>query len=119
MPLAAAVAAAVLWQVLRLQSLPSSLALLVATGPCLVSAMLTTARPQFAPPHILDEGLLLVVAFGLVVAVVPAFSEGWHAALSLNAESASSQPAQLPLWTAATTASVVVLGAGYSAWRYR
>ncbi|MEQ1910356.1 MAG: hypothetical protein ABMA15_16160 [Vicinamibacterales bacterium] len=119
MPLAAAVAAAVLWQVLCAQSLPPLLALVVATAPCLASTLLTTARPHFAPPHLRDEGLLLVLVFAVVVAMVPAFSEGWHAALSLNADSAASQPAQVPLWTAATAASVVALGASYSAWRYR
>ena len=119
MPLASGAAAAVLWRVLGAQALPQSLAIVVATLPGLASAWFTTARPQFAPPRLRDEALLLVLAFGVVVAVVPAFAEGWHAALSLNAQSMSTQPAPVPLWTATTAASVVALGAGYSAWRYR
>ena len=117
--LAAGAAAAALWRVLGAQALPQSLAVVVATAPCLASAWFTAARPQFAPPRMRDEALLLVLAFGIVVAVVPAFSEGWHAALALNAQSTSSQSAPVSLWTTTTAASVFALGAGYSVWRYR
>lgn len=119
MPLAAGAAAAVLWRLLGTEFLPASLAFVVALAPGLTSALLVSARPRFAPPRILDEALLLVLVFGVVVAVLPGFSEGWRAALALNAESTSNPRAALPLWTMATSAGVMVLGGGYSLWRYR
>ena len=84
-----------------------------------VAALLAQRRPEFAPPHIRDEALVLICVLGLGVAMLPGVLDGWRAAQNLTMQPADAQYRMIPAWTLATTGVALALGAGYSLWSRR
>jgi len=76
-------------------------------------------RPEFAPPHILDEALVFICALGLGVAMLPGVLDGWGAAQSLTIQPVDMQGQVVPAWTVAMTGTALGLGAGYALWSRR
>ena len=90
----------------------------------LALAVLTVARvarrnPEFAPPQLRDEALVVVCALALGVALLPGVLDGWGAAQSLTVQPADMQRQLIPTWTLAMTSSALGLGAGYALWSRR
>ena len=64
---------------------PLALVLPFVAAPALVCARLVDRRPGFAPPVLREEGLALLLLFGLATAFLPSLTSGWHSAGALNA----------------------------------
>jgi hypothetical protein len=115
---------AAIWGVLmRVQGTPPAFALALAAAVPAVSAILTVRRPGFAPVHLREEALLVVLVLGVVVSMAPGAAAGWQAAVALNAESltvpndVASQ--MIPVWTIAATVAATLLGGAYALWMRR
>jgi hypothetical protein len=76
-------------------------------------------RPGFAPPALLEEALLLVGGFGLLVAVGGEVAAGWQSAGALAASPLAASPATDSKWLAAVTIGFVIAGGLYSLWKRR
>jgi hypothetical protein len=85
----------------------------------LAAAMRARRDPEFAPPQLRDEALVLICALALGTAMLPGLLEGWGAAQSLTVQPADLQRQVLPTWTLAMTSSALSLGAGYALWSRR
>ena len=85
----------------------------------LSAAMLGQRNPEFAPPHLRDEGLVLVCALALGVAMLPGVLDGWSAAQNLTVQPANLQGSVVPAWTLAMTSGALGLGGGYALWSRR
>ncbi|MDA1183528.1 MAG: hypothetical protein O2930_02650 [Acidobacteria bacterium] len=104
--------------ILATQGLPRWVAVPLA---CTVLAVSMRARhyPEFAPPQLRDEALVLVCALALGVAMLPGFLDGWGAAQSLTAQPGDLQRQMIPTWALAMTGSSLGLGASYAVWSRR
>jgi len=104
---------------LAAQGVPWWLAVpLAAIGP--VAACLRARRPEFAPPQLRDEALIIVTVCALAVAMLPGVMDGWQAAVNLSVQSSEQAAAAVvPAWTLAIGASALTLGALYSMWSRR
>lgn len=108
-----------LWpQLLSMQGLPSVIAWPVVVMTLATTAWLARWRPVFAPAVLLDDALLLVLALGAVLAVLPGVLEGWQSALTLNISPASGD-ASLPAWLVVAVGLSLLLGAAHSVWSRR
>jgi hypothetical protein len=93
---------------------------LAVTGTVLVASALCTAKlPGFAPESLREEALLVTVALGIVVAVLPEMSAGWQSALVLNREEQTSSNHVIANWVLVLSAASVALGGLYSLLRRR
>jgi hypothetical protein len=109
--------AAVLAALLETQGVPEPIALLSsALIPC-ASVALASRRSAFAPAGVLEEGRLLVLAFGLGSAVVPAILDGWRSAGALNGAIAANQA--MPAWVLSVTGVSILIGCAWSIWRHQ
>ena len=104
--------------VLAAQGMPWWAAVSLAIVPP-VAGLFAQRRPEFAPPHIRDEALVIVCVLGLVVAMLPGVLDGWRAAQNFTMQPADVQYRIVPTWTLATTGMALALGAGYSLWSRR
>jgi hypothetical protein len=108
-----------LWiAVLRAQGLPLVPALILATAVPAAAAWLVR-RPVFAPPALLEEALLFVGGFALLLAVGGEVAAGWQAAGALAASPLAPSPAAGLKWLAAFTIACVAAGGLYSLLRKR
>lgn len=92
---------------------------LVATGLLVAGVIwLATHRPAFAPEAVREEGLLVVGALGVGVAMLPRVLDGWQAAANL---SVGLEPARavVPAWTVFVLAMSSALGGAYALWSRR
>ena len=85
----------------------------------LTVATLARRNPEFAPPHLRDEALVVVCALALCVAMLPGVLDGWGAAQSLTVQPADMQRQVIPTWALTMTGSALGLGAGYALWSRR
>jgi hypothetical protein len=83
------------------------------------AAMWCARRPDFAPPRLRDDALILLITFGAATAIAPGVLEGWRAAVNLSVQSAPAAPMPLPAWTLAVGGSALALGGLYSLWSRR
>ena len=104
--------------VLAMQGLTRWVAVPLALA-SVTAAMLGQRDPEFAPPHLRDEGLVLICALALGVAMLPGILDGWGAAQSLTVQPADLPDAVVPAWTLAMTGAALGLGAGYALWSRR
>ena len=84
-----------------------------------VGTVVATRRPDFAPPHVRDEALVIVCALGLGVAMLPGVLDGWGAAQALTVQPIDPQARVIPAWTLAMSGAALGLGAGYALWSRR
>lgn len=117
-PLAAGLFAAAWISVLRAQGLPWLPAVLLAVSVSLAARALAARRAGFAPPELRDEALVVVAAFGLLLAIGPDVVDGWRSAVSLQAEPLAGQGDVGP-WLGALAFGCVLLGGAYTAWKRR
>ncbi len=104
--------------VLAMQGLTRWVAVPLALA-ALTAAVLARRDPEFAPPQLRDEALVLVCTLALGVAMLPGILDGWGAAQSLTVQPADLQGQVIPTWTLAMTFSALGLGAGYALWSRR
>jgi hypothetical protein len=104
---------------LHAQGLPRTVAPLVAASLIAVSIWLARSRPVFAPPRLLDEGLLAIGALGIVAVTLPSILDGWQTAVALAATSTRQSTVGLPVWTTAFLLTCTMLGGVYAAWSRR
>ena len=108
-----------LWiSVLQTQGVPFAPALIVAMAVPALAAWLVR-RPGFAPPALVEEALLLVGGFGLLLAVGGEVAAGWESAGALAASPLAASPAADSKWLAAFTIGCVIAGGLYSLWKRR
>jgi hypothetical protein len=93
------------------------LAVPIAVIPLLLSWTLTGRRPQFAPPLVREDALLLLAGLGVGVAMLPSVFQGWRSAVALNVHEGGSAGLAVPAWTLVVVGGSALLGSGYSAWR--
>jgi hypothetical protein len=111
---------AALWGVLlRVQGTPAVLAIVLAAAVPAISAILTVRRPLFAPVHLREEALLIVLVLGLAVSMAPGVSAGWQSAVALNLEEKRTAVQAVPGWTIVTMLAAASLGGVYSLWTRR
>ena len=84
-----------------------------------LAAWLARTRPQFAPKVLEDDALLVVMATGLVLAVLPGVLDGWQAALALNMSGPVAGADSLPRWLVAVVAGALLVGGMHSVWSRR
>jgi hypothetical protein len=85
----------------------------------LAAAMRARRDPEFAPPQLRDEALILICALALGTAMLPGMLDGWGAARSLTVQPADLQGQVVPIWTLAMSGTALSLGAGYALWSRR
>jgi hypothetical protein len=90
----------------------------LAAGVLMLAAWLAARRPQFAPPVLRDEALLIVFVLGCLVVIAPEVQEGWRAAMTLAAGPGSAA-VSIPPWTVALSLTAMALGGAYSLWSRR
>ena len=92
---------------LQTQGLSLVVALLLPAA-LLGIAVFAGRRPDFAPPSIREEALLLVGCLGLIVALGPELLAGWRSAAALNAASVPSRA--IEGWVLLVGATSIVAG---------
>ena len=106
---------------LQIQGLPLGAAIILAAAVTAMSGYLAQRRPEFAPEVLREEAMVLMVALGLAVAVIPEVSAGWQSAIALNREATDSanQNQIIANWVLVLSAASVVLGGLWGAMRKR
>ena len=118
--LAGSGALAGVWSVLlQMQGLPMVAALTVAAALPAMSSLLAARRPKFAPPVLREEGLLVVFALSLAVAMFPTITAGWRSAIALNLAADRTANQIVPAWVLGLTGASGALGGLYSLWGRR
>jgi len=84
-----------------------------------IAAWMAARRRDFLPAALAEEALLLIFVLGLVVAVIPAISEGWSTALVLNRGANDSMNQAISSWVLLLSGASAMLGGLYSLWRHR
>lgn len=109
-----------LWSaLLRVQGLPTSVALLVGAVLPATATLLSFRRPVFAPAILKDEALLIIVVLAAATALGPGVADGWRSASALNLESQDAVAQAVPGWTIAVVGATAALGGLYSLWMRR
>jgi hypothetical protein len=116
---AGAGALAAIWgSVLQLEAIPRVAALLIGAGTMISTAWLANHRRSFAPPALREEGLLIILAMGVIVGTAPTVAQGWRSAVALNITDTAAAPGQVVSgWTLAFIGASVALGGLWSMWR--
>lgn len=83
------------------------------------SVWLSRRRGSFAPAMLQEDALLLLLAGGLSLAVLPGILDGWQSAVTLNAAAAPVGGAELPTWLVAAVVGTLALGGVHSVWSRR
>ncbi len=104
---------------LQIQGLPPYAALPAAAALPAISAYLAVRRKEFAPAELREEAMLVTIALGLAVAIIPEMSAGWRSALALNREQGDSSNVIIADWVLVTTAVSLVLGGFHALLRRR
>ena len=104
--------------VLATQGLIRWIAVPLAFG-VLAAATIARRDPEFAPPQLRDEALVVICALSLGVAMMPGILDGWGAAQSLTVQPADQQRQAIPIWALAMTGAALGLGGGYALWSRR
>jgi hypothetical protein len=99
------------------QGLPFAAALPVGAAPLVLGAWFNARHAGFAPAGVRDESLLVVGAFGLLLAVGSEVVEGWESGRALAAAPIDNAAMVSGAWPVAVVAACVVLGGVYSLWR--
>jgi hypothetical protein len=118
-PVAAGVFAAAWISVLEAQGLPWLPAAVAAAGVLSVATGLALWRREFAPPDLVDEALVLVTSFALLLAVGPDIVAGWRSGSALAAEPLTVAEPNASPWLAALVIGAMLLGGLYTAWKRR
>jgi len=115
---AASGALAALWaSLLHAQGLPQAIAIASGAALPMTSAYLSMRRPAFAPPLLQEDGLVAVLALGVIVAVLPTVAQGWQSAIALNLADKGALLPLIPIWLASFVGASMTLGALSSLWR--
>jgi hypothetical protein len=116
---AAGVLAATWTRMVQLQGAPEPVAVAVVAIVAVATVWLTRSHPAFAPVVLVEDGLLLLIALGLVTAGLPVVQDGWRSAVTLTAASGATQGTYVPVWLAAAIGSSLALGALHTVWSRR
>jgi hypothetical protein len=115
---AASGALAALWaSLLHAQGLPQPIAMASGAALPIASAYLSLRTAAFAPPLLQEEGLVAVLAIGIIVAVLPTVAQGWQSAIALNLADKGAAPPLMPAWLLSFVGASMTLGALSSLWR--
>ena len=87
-------------------------------APTLALAVFFAGRPDFAPPALREEALLVVLLLGLGIAIAPGVAAGWQSAAVLNLQPEQEQVASqaVPAWALLVTGGAAALGGLYTVW---
>jgi hypothetical protein len=106
---------------LRVEGAPPLLASALAVALPLLCAYFSRRRPDFAPPVIREEGLVIVSVVGVIVATAPSVTAGWHSAMALNlvdkANASAAAANTVPGWTLGIVAASTLCGGAFRLWR--
>lgn len=80
---------------------------------------LSRSRPAFAPSILQEDALLILMAGGIALGVLPGILDGWQSAVTLNASAAPAAEATVPSWIAAAIVGSLALGVVHSVWSRR
>jgi hypothetical protein len=83
------------------------------------SACFSRVRCDFAPPGLREEALLVVLIFGVVIALAPGVVAGWQSASVLNLQQQPVTAQVVPMWTLLLTLGAAALGGLYTGWTRR
>jgi len=109
-----------LWvSVLQLQGLPFAPALFVAVVLPAVAAYLAVRRTGFATPKLREEALIVLIGFGLAMAIAPEVTAGWRSALELKATPLGAESPGGAGWVFLFGGFCALFGGLYSLWRRR
>lgn len=115
--IAASGALAALWaSILQAAGVPGLLAVPGAAAVPIVSAYCSARRSRFAPPHLREEALLVIVILAVVAGAAPTVSRGWQSALALSL-TVENPSALVPTWTMSFVGLSMALGGVWSLWR--
>jgi hypothetical protein len=116
--LAAAGALAALWgALLQVWGVPRLLAVPIAAVVPVVSAVLATRLPSFAPPLLREDAMLAILVLAVMVGVAPTITEGWRSAQVLNTTDPTGASSPLPIWMMSFAGASLALGGLWSLWR--
>ena len=101
---------------LQVEGLPLWAAVIVAGAPAAVSAVLSHRKPNFAPPALREEAMLLVFVLAVVVAAAPSVIAGWQSAVALNLQQKEVAGQVVPAWTLLLTFGAAAAGGLYTVW---
>ena len=104
--------------VLAAQGMTWWVAVPLAIAPLAVT-VLAQRGPEFAPPDVRDEALVIIAALALGVAMLPGVLDGWGTAQSLTIQPVDMPGQVIPAWTLGMAGASLGLGAGYSLWNRR
>jgi hypothetical protein len=102
---------------LQAQFMPRAAACLLVAVVVLLSLILASERPDFAPLPMREEAMLVLATLGLLLAIAPALVQGWQSALALNIAEKGGSDRAFPLWVIALGAGSALVGA-FSAIRH-
>lgn len=80
---------------------------------------LSRSRPSFAPSILQEDALLILMAGGIALGVLPGILDGWQSAVTLNVSAAPVTEATVPSWIAAAIVGSLALGGVHSVWSRR
>jgi hypothetical protein len=115
----AGVIAALFGDLLAVQGVPSVLAFAAAALLPAASIVLVRTRHGFAPEAVVDEAMLVILAMGLGVAMLPPALDGWQAALNLNVSATNDSSRMVPAWTLALVGASLAGGVAHTLWSRR
>ena len=118
-PVCAGVLTAIFTMVLRIQGVPTVGAIAIALVFPIVAGWLASRRDSFAPRNLREEAMLLMIALGILVAVIPEVSEGWRSAMTLNRDSDVASTPVIASWALVFGTTSALLGGVYSLLRRR
>jgi hypothetical protein len=92
-------------------------ALPVAAGVPIVTAMLASRNRGFAPAILREEALLLILFFAVIVSMGPTILRGWQSALALNTIDERAALTMVPVWTVSFVVLSMTAGGLWALWR--
>ena len=111
--------AAILNVLLQIQGLTWMPALILSGIVPALAVYLTRRLPAFAPEALRQEAMLVIIALGLAVAIIPEISAGWQSALVLNRSQAIGAEQFVANWVFVLIGVSVLLGGCFSLLRRR
>jgi hypothetical protein len=104
---------------LRYDTVTTTASVAVSLGALVASAWLSRTRPSFAPSMLQEDALLILLAGGLTLGVLPGVLDGWQSAVTLTAIAAPASDTDVPVWLVAAVAGSLALGGVHSVWSRR
>ena len=113
-------AAAAVWLLLFVgQGVPWIVGLAIVGPISLLVFALRFRSPQFAPPRLVEEALLICAALAILVACWPAIEAGYRSAMVFTAERISAPVTTSAPWALQLSVGLLVIGGLYGYWTRR